>query len=190
MASLAAAAFACCCALAAQEGAPHEVGAIRSGDRLEVGLAADGSFARIEQRGARFELAGAGGLVVTDVAALFEPIPGEAQRVANASFEQDGDGNGWPDGFVFVDFWGSGGGAAWDATTAADGARSLRLDGSGGEAVEAPPIAVAPGDELLIQAMRSGTPSCRLVAFWFDASWNLLGAVLGEAEPGSSAFAP
>ena len=98
MASLAAAAFAGCCALAAQEGASHEVGAIRSGDRLEVGLAADGSFARIEQRGARFELAGAGGFVVTDVAALFAPIAGEAPRGANPRVERAGARPAWPAG--------------------------------------------------------------------------------------------
>lgn len=174
-------------AAAAQQGAVPEAAFVRAGDRLDVGLGSAGAFARVESRGQRFTLEGGGGVVVTDVAALHTPIVGESNRATNASLEQDGDSDGWPDGAVFVDFWGSGGSAAWDATRADDGVRSVRLDGSGGEALETPALAVAAGEELLLQASRCGTPSARFVAFWFDASWQSLGALLGDAETGGDA---
>ncbi len=171
-----------------QERGGVEVGAVRSGDRLEVGFTADGRFARVEQARRRFELTSGGGLFITDVAALLTPILGESNRVANGSFEQDVNGDLWPDGFLFVDFWGSGGSATWDATSASDGARSVRLDGSGGEAIEAPAIAVTEGEELLIAASRRGA-AARIVAFWLDSNGQSRGVLLGDSEPANAGFA-
>ncbi|MSP15239.1 MAG: hypothetical protein EXR73_01280, partial [Myxococcales bacterium] len=60
----------------------------------------------------------------------------------------------------------------------------------GGEAIEAAYFAVAPEEELLIQASRCGTPSVRIVAFWLDAIGQPCGALLGEPEPGTATSAP
>lgn len=182
----------------AQSDRPVPVGAVRSADRLELGFTADGRFARIAHGARPFELEGGanggadrfgGGLFVTDVAALGTPTAGESNRLANPSFEQDQDADSFPDSWLFADFWGSGGSATWDASLAHDGARSLRLDGSGGEAIESHSFAVTPGEELLLAAHHQGA-AVRLVAIWVDATWQTLGVVLGDPEPAGSSFTP
>ncbi|MEW6742982.1 MAG: hypothetical protein AB1486_09505 [Planctomycetota bacterium] len=164
---------------------------VASGDGLRLGLGIRGAIESLDCGAQEIALRGErGGIFVTDVQALLTPFPDELNEAPNPSFEMDSDADAFPDAWEFVDFWGSGGSACWDATEANDGSYSIRLDGAGGEAIWSDVVRVAGGKRFIAQAHRKGDGSLRVLAFWYDAAGLACGALLGPWHPPSSVFEP